>query len=136
MQIFSRIGLELTLLREALLMGAGMLAVYDVLRVLRRIFPHGILWISLEDAAFSVVSAGWFFLRIGKANDGIIRFYIILGAALGAFLYYRLLSRHLMKFISRLIRRAKKALQKVKKAATIRFSRKKHKGTREGGEEA
>lgn len=117
-------------------MGAGMLALYDVLRVIRRIFPHGILWISLEDAAFSLVSAGWFFLRVGKANDGIIRFYIILGIALGALLYYRILSRHLMKYVSLFICRIKKELQKVKKAATIRFSRKKQRDTQEGEEEA
>lgn len=136
MQVFSGIGLELALLRESLLMGAGMLALYDVLRVIRRIFPHGILWISLEDAAFSLVSAGWFFLRVGKANDGIIRFYIILGIALGALLYYRILSRHLMKYVSLFICRIKKELQKVKKAATIRFSRKKQRDTQEGEEEA
>lgn len=136
MQIFSGIGLELVLLRESLLMGAGMLAFYDVLRVLRRIFPHGIVWISLEDAAFWILSAGWFFLRIGKANDGIIRFYIILGVALGALLYYRILSRRLMKYISLFICRVKKELKKVKKAATIRFRKKKPEGTQESEEEA
>lgn len=120
MQVFSGIGLELTLFRESLLMGAGMLAVYDLLRVIRRIFPHGIIWLSLEDAFFWILSAGWFFLRIGKANNGVIRFYIILGAALGALLYYRVLSRHLMRYVTLLINHIKKQLKKFRKAATIK----------------
>lgn len=134
MQIFSGIGQELALLRESLLMGAAMLALYDVLRVIRRIFPHGIVWISLEDAAFWILSAGWFFLRVGRANDGIIRFYILLGIALGALLYYRVLSRPLMKYVSLFIRKIKKELKKLKKAATIRIS--KRKGTEKSEEKA
>lgn len=113
------------MLRESLLMGAAMLALYDLLRVIRRVFPHGIVWISLEDAVFWILSAGWFFLRVGKANDGIIRFYIILGVALGALLYYRILSRPLMKYVTLFIRNIKKELKKVKKAATIKISRRK-----------
>lgn len=130
MQVFSGIGQELALLRESLLMGAGMFALYDLLRVIRRIFPHGIVWISVEDAAFWVLSAGWFFLRVGKANDGIIRFYILLGIVLGALLYYRLLSRRLMKCVSLVICRIKKELKKVKEAATIRI--RKRRKTQEG----
>ncbi len=125
MQVFSGIGLELTLLRESLLMGAAALLLYDILRVFRRIFPHGIIWISLEDALYCVFAAGWFFLRIGKANDGIIRFYILLGVGAGALLYYRLLSRHLMRYVSLFIIKIKKQLQKIKKAATIRFRKRK-----------
>lgn len=136
MQVFSGIGLELTMLREALLMGAGMVAIYDILRVLRRMFPHGIIWISLEDFFYWLVSASWFFLRVGKLNNGIIRFYVILGLIAGAFLYYRLFSCHLMRYIERFIFRIKKELKKIWKAATMKVvrpeeARKKHEREKE-----
>lgn len=131
MQIFSGIGQELTMLGEALLMGAAMFALYDLIRVLRRMFSHGIIWISLEDFFFWLVSAGWFFLRVGKLNNGIIRFYVILGMLLGALLYYRIFSRHLMRYIERFIGFLKKQLKKIHKAATMKLvrheeARKKH----------
>lgn len=130
MEIFSAIPAELRLLREALFMGAGMLALYDCLRILRRILPHGIVWISAEDFLYWLVCGFRFFWRMCELNNGIIRFYVILAMALGAWLYYAGLSRPLMKYLSLFILFVKKRLKKVRKAVTIRIARVKKRGDR------
>lgn len=127
MDIFSAIPGELALLGEAVLMGAGMFALYDCIRILRRVFPHGIFWISLEDALYWIAAAGWFFLRICKTNSGIIRFYVILALGVGAGLYYVLFGRLMMKYVSFLILRVKKGLKKTGRNITIKLKQlKKH----------
>lgn len=108
------------MLREALIMGAGMFALYDSIRIFRRIFSHGIIWISLEDMIYWLVAAGWFFLRVCKVNNGIIRFYVILAVLAGAVLYYALLSRFLIRYMGIFIIAIKKQLKKVRKAITIK----------------
>lgn len=123
MEIFSSIPAELALLAEALFMGAGMFFAYDCLRIFRRLVPHGIFWISVEDILYWIAAAGWFFLRICKVNDGIIRFYVLLGVALGAALYYALLGRFLMKYASLGILKLKKQLKKAAKSVTMRVAK-------------
>lgn len=123
MELFSAIPGELALLREALFMGAGMFAVYDLIRIFRRLLPHGILWISIEDLLYFAAAALWFFLRICKVNSGIIRFYILPAMGAGALVYYLLLGRPLMSHISVLILRVKKGLKKIRKTITIKLVR-------------
>ncbi|MCH5332612.1 MAG: spore cortex biosynthesis protein YabQ [Agathobacter sp.] len=116
------------MLREGLLMGACMFALYDLIRILRRLIPHGILWISAEDLVYVVAAALWFFLRVCKVNSGIIRFYFILAMGIGALAYYLILGRPLISHISILILRLKKGLKKLRKTVTIKLVRlKKHK---------
>ncbi len=123
MELFSAIPGELILLREALFMGAGMFAIYDLIRIFRRLLPHGILWISIEDLLYFAAAALWFFLRICKVNSGIIRFYFLLAMGAGALAYYLLLGRPLMSHISVLILRVKKGLKKIRKTITIKLVR-------------
>lgn len=123
MELFSAIPGELILLREALFMGAGMFALYDLIRIFRRLLPHGILWISIEDLLYFAAAALWFFLRICKVNSGIIRFYFLLAMGAGALAYYLLLGRPLMSHISVLILRVKKGLKKIRKTITIKLVR-------------
>lgn len=123
MELFSAIPGELILLREALFMGAGMFAIYDLIRIFRRLLTHGILWISIEDLLYFAAAALWFFLRICKVNSGIIRFYFLLAMGAGALAYYLLLGRPLMSHISVLILRVKKGLKKIRKTITIKLVR-------------
>ena len=123
MQPVSGLEIELALFLRSLLLGAGLLAVYDGIRIFRRFFSHGMLWISLEDAVYWTAAAIFFFLQLCEVNNGIIRGYILLGMALGAWIYYCLLSRFVMRRLSKVIMRAKKRLKKVRKAATIKISK-------------
>lgn len=131
MQPVSGLEIELALFLRSLLLGAGLLAVYDGIRIFRRFFSHGMLWISLEDAVYWTAAAILFFLQLCEVNNGIIRGYILLGMALGAWIYYCLLSRFVMRRLSKVIMRAKKRLKKVRKAATIKISKWKKSGRTE-----
>ena len=48
-------------------------AAYDGIRVVRRIFPHGIFMISLEDLVYWLVISFCFFLHLCQVNNGKIR---------------------------------------------------------------
>ena len=64
MQPVSGLEIELALFLRSLLLGAGLLAVYDGIRIFRRFFSHGMLWISLEDAVYWTAAAIFFFLQL------------------------------------------------------------------------
>lgn len=125
MRPVSGLEVEVMLFVQAILAGAGLFLVYDVLRVIRRIFVHGIIWISIEDALYWIVSGFWIFLRICRVNDGIIRGYMIVACLAGAALYYAIFSRPVMHRITKIIQYVKKQLKKVKNVATIRRDKRK-----------
>ena len=52
MQPVSGLEIEVMLFVQAMLAGAVLVLVYDLLRVIRRIFVHGIIWVSIEDALY------------------------------------------------------------------------------------
>ena len=108
---------------QSVLVGAVLFVVYDLIRILRRLFPHGIIWISLEDLIYWSIAGIWFFLRLCQVNDGIVRGYILFGMALGAWMYYRLCSRFLMKRITKMVTLLKKRLKKIWKLTTIQIDR-------------
>ena len=90
------------------------------LRIIRRVFLHGIIWISVEDFFYWLAVSVYFFLRLCQVNDGIIRAFIVLGMVFGAWVYYLLCSRHFMRWFSRMIFQVKKQLKKWCKLVTIR----------------
>lgn len=121
--VSSGIYAELLILGRACLIGVCMVAVYDLIRIFRRIVPHGILWISLEDILFWLTAALVEFFMLYRENNGVIRAYIIGGSAVGALVYYLLFSRLLMRVVSALILKIKKQLKKIRKAVTIWLSK-------------
>ena len=118
MKPVSGLELELALLGKAFLAGILLTVFYDVIRVIRRMIPHGIVWISLEDFVYGIVAGSWLFLKVCQVNDGIIRFYMILGIAAGVLLY-RISLGQLMKWI----RCVQKRLKSDAKAVTIRLEK-------------
>ena len=112
---------ELFLFGRSVLLGAVMFVVYDLLRVLRRIFPRGIFWVSIEDLLYWVAAALYFFLQLCRENNGIIRGYILLGIILGALCYDRMISRFLMEWMTKSVISAKKRLKKLYKKVTMKL---------------
>lgn len=115
--------LELALLGQALLAGAVICLIYDAIRVIRRILPHGIFWISVEDLLFGFMTGGWLFLKVCQVNDGIIRGYMILGIGAGALLYRVSVGWLFMRGLTKCILVVKKRLKSVTKAVTIRLEK-------------
>lgn len=97
----------------ALLMGIFITFVYDLLRILRRVIPHNIFWISVEDLVFWGFCAVEVFLLMYHVSNGTLRWFAVLGALLGMFLYTKMLSRFLVKYISMLLGKLLKIIGRV-----------------------
>ncbi len=119
MEISKSIFEEMEILRNACLLGAVMMALYDALRIFRRVVPHGTVWVSAEDVLYWLLFGTAVFLLLYRENDGALRAYIIGGTAAGMLFYYLLLGRWLVRRLSIYISKGKKRLKKLAKAVTI-----------------
>lgn len=127
--------LQLGLFGQSVILGAAMFLLYDLIRMFRRIFLHGIIWVSVEDFFYWLVVGSYFFLRLCQVNDGIIRAYILLGMVLGAWLYYRICSRYFVRWFTKIILRVKKRLKKWYKLVTIKIKKLRKQEEKESGNE-
>ncbi len=78
---------ELTFFTHSVLMGVVITFAYDWIRVLRRLFKHGTVLISVEDLLFWFVCGIGVFYMLYKENDGTLRWFAVLGATIGMFFY-------------------------------------------------
>ncbi|MFP3155913.1 spore cortex biosynthesis protein YabQ [Lachnospiraceae bacterium ZAX-1] len=97
MMISENIIKEADILQISLLMGVVLVLVYDLLRVVRRIIPHGKWWIAVEDLLFWTGCAIAVFVMLFRENDGYLRGFSIGGIAIGMLLYSLILSRFVVK---------------------------------------
>jgi spore cortex biosynthesis protein YabQ len=98
------ISVELKFFLVSIISGAVLLAIYDILRILRRLIKHGSFLIALEDLLFWVGASLFLFAMMFIENDGIIRGFSIMGMAIGMVLYHGVLSELLVNLITKLIR--------------------------------
>lgn len=82
------------------LLGIGAGILYDGLRLFRRCFPHGLLWISIEDILFWFLIGGSMYVLFFVENNGILRAYGFVGVLLGSTLYEMLISPLFFKKIT------------------------------------
>ena len=93
-------------------MGAVIALGYDCIRIFRRVFTHGTFWISMEDLAFwTVVSAGVFKVLYYE-NNGIFRWFCVMGAAVGMVVYKAVLGRFLVESVSCRLRKARQCISR------------------------
>ena len=84
----------------SLLTGIFITFVYDLLRILRRVIPHKLIFVSLEDLAFWIYCAAEVFLLMYRESNGTLRWFAVIGALAGMFLYIKLVSPLFVKFAS------------------------------------
>lgn len=84
---------EADILLMSLFMGLILIFVYDLLRIIRRIIPHGKWWIAIEDILFWLGCAVAVFAMLFRVNDGYVRGFSIGGVVIGMLFYNFLLSR-------------------------------------------
>ena len=77
----------------AVLHGAVLAFFYDLLRALRRVFPHSLTVISAEDFLFWIAAGFLTFCLLFQETNGVIRCYVAVGAALGVIFYLNVPSR-------------------------------------------
>ena len=73
---------------------------YDLLRIFRRVVKHGSFAVSLEDVGFWVYCASKVFMLMYRYSNGLIRWYAVLGALAGMFVYKKAVSRYFVKYTS------------------------------------
>ena len=92
-----------TIIREwhflwyAVATGYGFAFFYDFLRLLRRLFHHGRVMVDIEDLLYWTVCFLISFTLLYYGNHGVIRFFAVLGAGAGMYLYSITLGRFLVK---------------------------------------
>lgn len=77
---------EMMVFLIAVVSGAIVRLVYQCIRCFRRIVVHDLAAVSVEDMIFWLGSAVYMFVQIYHTSDGSIRWYFILGVALGVIL--------------------------------------------------
>ena len=119
MNISESIGKELDMLLISFGIGILLVFVYDILRILRRLIPHGTFWVSVEDFLFWTGSAVVVFVMLYPISGGYLRGFSIGGIVLGMLLYNLYVSRYLVQGIVWVVRFLKKQLKKIWKAVKI-----------------
>lgn len=87
--------------------------VYDWLRVARRVVRHRDFAVSIEDFLFWSWCFVMTFLMLYQENNGILRWFSVIGAALGMFLYRLTVGRFFVKFLCKFILWIKKWIYKI-----------------------
>lgn len=95
---------EARLLLHGIAVGAILMAVYDILRLLRFLIPHRSLVVGLEDVCYWIWSGFFTFLFLYRENDGALRFYVIGSIFLSMLVYDRVISRNLRKLLKMAVR--------------------------------
>ena len=93
MAVSTSIYQELLFLGSSVLVGMGLFFLYDILRIFRRILPHGNIWIGVEDFLYWIIFTGVVFVLLYRENDGMVRGFAFGGLLVGMTCYYLLLSR-------------------------------------------
>lgn len=87
-------------LLHAFLLGVFVTLLYDLLRIFRRIVPHNLFFVSVEDLGFWVYCGAEVFLLMYRESNGTLRWFAVFGALLGMALYRKLCSPFLVKYVS------------------------------------
>ena len=104
---------ENVFLFHALLLGAYITFVYDWLRIFRRVIPHSSFFVSLEDFWFWLYCAMQVFLLLYHESNGTLRWFGVLGAGVGMFLYKKCFSVFLVKYVSLILGKVLQMLRKI-----------------------
>lgn len=106
--------IEVYFLLSAIAMGLIITFVYDFILICRQVVKHNLFFISLEDFIFWAACAITVFYMLYEENNGILRWFAVLGAALGMLLYKKIIGRHFVLLVSALIQ---KEIHVIRKAA-------------------
>ncbi|MBQ6787208.1 MAG: spore cortex biosynthesis protein YabQ [Lachnospiraceae bacterium] len=98
-----------TIIREwyflwcSVLAGFGFAFVYDQIRLIRRLCKHSRWLVDVEDILYWTFCFLASFYLLYYGNNGVVRFFAVLGAAIGMFLYCKTVGRIYVKSLYRLI---------------------------------
>ena len=114
------IGREWQFFLATVKLGAAITFTYDLIRIFRMLIPHFCIFIALEDILFWLGCTWSVFCLQFEMNQGVTRFFSILGVMMGMLLYYRILGKWLIGIVESLSERLKRRLTVFFK--TVRMS--------------
>ncbi len=88
---------EVTFFLHSILMGLISTFAYDWILIFRKLFRHGKFWMSVEDFIYWFVCGISVFYMLYRENNGVLRWFAVVGAAIGM-LFYKLTVRN--RFVS------------------------------------
>ncbi len=96
---------ENVILLHSAMLGMYLAFVYDTIRIFRRLIPHNVFFISVEDILYWIYLAVQSFLLMYRESDGMLRWFSVLGAGMGIFLYKKLIGSYYVHYISAFLRK-------------------------------
>lgn len=106
---------ELSFFLHAALTGIVLSIVYDVFRILRRVRTHGWFAIAVEDFIYWIGSAIYISFVLMKDNNGIIRWFFVLGILIGMVVYNITISQYLVGILSKTINKILNIVENILK---------------------
>lgn len=100
----SEIVYEINTFCKAIMLGVMWGVIYDTLRVFRRVKRCKTLRMGIEDTIYWCVMSVILVVFLYHNNGGIIRAYVIVGIAIGMFLYELSIGRFAVKYLSKFFR--------------------------------
>lgn len=94
---------QASVLLDSIFIGMVIMALYDVLRLFRRVIRHKRFLRDFEDFIFWIIGGFIVFSLVYSRSDGNIRWFIIVGVILGAYIYSVSFGRFLVKYIAKYI---------------------------------
>lgn len=105
---------EWNLIFISLFLGAFLVAVYDVFRILRILIKHKNVFVHIQDFFFWMFAAIFIYFIYSKYYYGQIRGFFLIFMLLGALLYGNTLSRFFIFLVDELKNTLKKVIKRVK----------------------
>ena len=115
---------ENVFLAHSFLLGLWITFLYDILRILRRVFAHSTGMVSLEDLAFWIYCAGKVFLLMFHESNGNLRWFAVMGALTGMYLYHKAVSPFFVKYTALCINTLLHPLRKILKRTEMWLKKK------------
>ena len=91
---------EVTFFLHSVIMGIVITFVYDWFLILRSLVKHGTFWISVEDFLFWFACGIGVFYMLYRENNGILRWFAVLGAVIGMTAYKIVVSKKFVHIMS------------------------------------
>lgn len=91
---------EVLLFFQSVLMGVILLLCYDVLVILRKVFPHSSAAVGMEDLLYWILAAAVVFSQVYRLNQGTLRGFLFTGIIMGAIICHLTIGELFVRIVS------------------------------------
>ena len=88
---------------HSILMGLVITFAYDWVLIFRKLFTHGRFFMSVEDFVYWLACGIGVFYMLYRENNGILRWFAVVGAALGMLTYKAIIKNRFVNIVSKCI---------------------------------